>query len=143
MGIWQKVLEKISYQISKPSFDTWFKKTTAEFVEDALTVYSSSEFTIDWLKEKYSTLVAESVKEVTGEDYSIHFEVTEENEKLASIFPNAYFESSPNDTDSISRLERKIDRLEQKIQQLIDVKRLDERAEQLEERISKLEEQVK
>ncbi|GGP08191.1 DnaA N-terminal domain-containing protein [Oceanobacillus neutriphilus] len=143
MDIWQKVLEKINSQISKPSFNTWFKNTSAELEDDALTIYSSSAFTIDWLETNYSTLIIDTIKDVTGEDYSIHFEVTEENEKLTSIFPNAYFESSQNDTDSITRLERKIDRLEQRIEQLIDVKRLDERAEQLEERISKLEEQVK
>lgn len=143
MDIWKKVLEKISSQISKPSFNTWFKNTSAELEDDVLTIYSSNAFTIDWLETNYSTLITDAIKEVAGEDYSIRFEVTEENEKLASIFPNTYFESSQNDTDSISRLERKIDRLEQKIQQLIDVKRLDERAEQLEERISKLEEQVK
>ncbi|MFD1414916.1 DnaA N-terminal domain-containing protein [Oceanobacillus jeddahense] len=141
MEMWQNVLEKINAQLSKPSFDTWFKKTSVELKANTLTVYAPNAFTIDWLEEQYSELIANTVKEVTGEDYSLRFEVAEES--LTSVFPNAYFESSPNDTDKISRLERKIDLLEHKIQQLIDVKRLDEKAEQLEERISKLEEQVK
>ncbi|WP_152656609.1 DnaA N-terminal domain-containing protein [Oceanobacillus sp. CFH 90083] len=143
MDIWKKVLEKISVQISKPSFDTWFKKTSMELEEGVLTVYAPNEFTIDWLEDQYGILIANTVKEVTGEDYDIQFAETDTNAE--SIFQNTRLEpvSIQYDTDSISRLERKIDRLEQKVQQLIDIKRLDERAEQLEERIRKLEQNEK
>ncbi|GAA0315547.1 hypothetical protein GCM10008931_03780 [Oceanobacillus oncorhynchi subsp. oncorhynchi] len=141
MDIWGKVLEKLSSDLSKPSFDTWLKNTTVEWDEDELTVFAANEFTIDWLETQYSERIGEAVKEVTGEDYIICFAVEEKN--ADSIFSTTRLESFSYETDSISRLEAKIDRLEEKVQRLIDVKRLDERAALLEEKISKLEQQMK
>ncbi|CEI82858.1 Chromosomal replication initiator protein DnaA [Oceanobacillus oncorhynchi] len=66
MDIWGKVLEKLSSDLSKPSFDTWLKNTTVEWDEDELTVFAANEFTIDWLETQYSERIGEAVKEVTG-----------------------------------------------------------------------------
>ncbi|WP_080873611.1 DnaA N-terminal domain-containing protein [Oceanobacillus timonensis] len=141
MDIWQKVLEKLSWQLSKPSFDTWLKNTTVEWNEDELTVFAANTFTADWLEDQYSEWIGDAVKEVTGEDYIICFAVSEKD--ADSIFSDTRLQSFSYETDSISRLETKIDRLEEKVQQLIDVKRLDERATMLEEKIRELEEQMK
>ncbi|MFD1068038.1 DnaA N-terminal domain-containing protein [Oceanobacillus locisalsi] len=140
MDTWQNVLEKLSWQLSKPSFDTWLKNTTVEWNEDELTVLAANAFTMDWLESQYSELIGDMVKEVTGEDYIISFAVA--GKDADSIFANSRLESFSYETDSINRLETKIDQLEQKVQQLIDVKRLDERTALLEEKIRKLEQQM-
>lgn len=50
MELWSKVLNKISTQISRPSFDTWFKETTMEVENEIITVYGANEFARDCLK---------------------------------------------------------------------------------------------
>ena len=66
MEQWIQVLHLISQRISKPSFDTWLKDTTAEIKDDVVIVKTKNEFQADWLEERYKTIILESIKEVTG-----------------------------------------------------------------------------
>jgi transcriptional regulator with XRE-family HTH domain len=62
---WNNVLELIKKQISKPSFDTWFKYTSAEYDGLSLTVFSPTLFATEWLYNRYSTLITQALDEVT------------------------------------------------------------------------------
>ncbi|WP_394234189.1 DnaA N-terminal domain-containing protein [Niallia oryzisoli] len=78
MDLWTNVLHKISTKLSKPSFATWLKNTTADIRDDVITVKAHNEFQAMWIEERYSVLIAETVKEITGRTMDIRIYSTDE-----------------------------------------------------------------
>ncbi|NMD71176.1 hypothetical protein HHO41_12785 [Bacillus sp. DNRA2] len=122
MEQWKQVLHLISERISKPSFETWLKNTTAEIKDDVVIVKTKNEFQADWLEERYKTMMIETIKEVTG--HTMEVEITGQ-----TIQKNMEFQSSKELPKSafdelkglilaqqkkIQELEDRIARLEQK-----------------------------
>jgi transcriptional regulator with XRE-family HTH domain len=74
LDVWTKVLGKIESEISIPSFNTWFKSTKAEYEESTYVIYSPSNFTTEWLYQRYSKFIMQILEEITGEsDFKIEF----------------------------------------------------------------------
>ena len=48
--IWNKIKEKMQLTISRPSYETWVKETTARINEDSLIIYFENEFQQEWVK---------------------------------------------------------------------------------------------
>jgi hypothetical protein len=84
--LWSYVLKKIQPKISKPSYETWFKSTSAKLLDDdVLIVYGNNEFQTDWLQERYKELIFFTVKEVSGQTYEIEFSVRSDRSRSGSI----------------------------------------------------------
>ncbi|MFV9510298.1 chromosomal replication initiator protein DnaA [Tepidibacillus sp. LV47] len=74
--LWKKTLSIIEGKISKPSFETWLQSTQiSSLVNDQLTIIAPNEFARDWLESRYSTLIQETLYEVTGEHFEIKFTI--------------------------------------------------------------------
>jgi chromosomal replication initiation ATPase DnaA len=73
MEQWLQVLNMISQKIGKPSFETWFKNTTAEIKGDVVIVKAQNEFQLNWLEERYSKLILDVVEKVLGKTMKIAF----------------------------------------------------------------------
>ena len=72
--LWNKALTIIEGKISKPSFETWLQSTKASaLVNDQLTIIAPNEFARDWLESRYSSLIQQTLYEVTGETFTIKF----------------------------------------------------------------------
>ncbi|MEE6452432.1 chromosomal replication initiator protein DnaA [Gottfriedia acidiceleris] len=72
--LWSRVLAEIEKKISKPSFETWLKSTKAfSLKNDTLTIIAPNEFARDWLESKYSSLIMDTVLEITGAELEIKF----------------------------------------------------------------------
>lgn len=72
--LWNKALSHIEKKISKPSFDTWLKSTSAHSLDkDTLTIVAPNEFARDWLEQRYYDLISDSLFEITGEKLKIKF----------------------------------------------------------------------
>lgn len=72
--LWNEALKDIQKKLSKPSFDTWLKATTAYALEDdTLTITAPNEFARDWLESRYSSIIEDTIKELTGSVLSIKF----------------------------------------------------------------------
>lgn len=72
--LWDKALAHIQTRLSKPSFETWLKSTSATSLDDdALLIIAPNEFTRDWLESRYSDLILETLYEITGKHLSIKF----------------------------------------------------------------------
>ncbi|WP_339226085.1 DnaA N-terminal domain-containing protein [Oceanobacillus sp. FSL K6-2867] len=84
MGIWSEVLDIIKERISKPSFDTWFKKTSIEMKDDTITVYAPNEFGRDWIETQYNDLISEIVEAVTGKLYKFEYACIDKVTDLAN-----------------------------------------------------------
>nr|WP_285891247.1 chromosomal replication initiator protein DnaA [Paenibacillus pasadenensis] len=77
--MWQQVLSIIQTKLSKPSFDTWFKATKANFSDDGLLVVTApTTFAVEWLESRYTKLVRTTVSDYIGKSVDIRF-VIEEN----------------------------------------------------------------
>ncbi|WP_048601635.1 chromosomal replication initiator protein DnaA [Rubeoparvulum massiliense] len=79
--LWDSTLKAIEKKLSKPSYDTWLKSTEAvDLDEDTLIICAPNEFARDWLESRYSNLIMETVKEVTGQLFQVRFIVHSKEE---------------------------------------------------------------
>ncbi|MFC4778352.1 chromosomal replication initiator protein DnaA [Paenibacillus sp. GCM10023252] len=85
--LWQQVLSIIQTKLSKPSFDTWFKATKANFVDDSmLEVTAPTTFAVEWLESRYTKLIRSTLYEFLGRQVDIRFTI----EESKSTEPTAY-----------------------------------------------------
>jgi chromosomal replication initiator protein len=85
--LWNNTLSKVEKKISKPSFDTWLKSTTAHSLQgDTLTITAPNEFARDWLEERYSQLISGILYEITGENLAVKFVIPQnQNEEEINL----------------------------------------------------------
>ena len=87
--LWNSALKELEKKVSKPSFETWLKSTTAHTLkEDALTITAPNEFARDWLEYHYSELISETLYELTGEKLAIRLLFPKVRQKRTSISPS-------------------------------------------------------
>jgi len=71
---WQKTLDILKSELSKPSFETWLKTTkVVTRYDNTLVVAVPNEFAKDWLESRYVTLIKNSLHQVTGEELELEF----------------------------------------------------------------------
>ncbi|WP_262176640.1 DnaA N-terminal domain-containing protein [Saccharococcus sp. Marseille-Q5394] len=72
--LWDDVLSKVKQTISYPSYETWFKNTSAILLDDHhIGVACSNSFQVDWLQSHYRDTLLNILEEVTGEQVGIEF----------------------------------------------------------------------
>lgn len=116
---WEDVLENIKTKISKPSFETWIAKTTAEVEDDVVFVKAQNDFAADWLDSRYKTLIFDSIKEVLGHTMEVEIGIDKNRPLIWTpsedpSYPNAYEELK----SLIKAQQKKIDELEERIHHL-------------------------
>lgn len=113
--LWSDVLQSLKEQLSAPSYDTWLKDTEAHDVENGVfTVTAANEFQRDWLRERYSTLIEDTLKDLTGEEWTVSFIVKDRLNSRYSQYQNNERSHSLTMTDLLS----KIKSLEARVQDL-------------------------
>ncbi|MCL5291122.1 MAG: chromosomal replication initiator protein DnaA [Actinobacteria bacterium] len=71
-GIWEGALEVIQRQLNTPTFKTWFENTSPISIDDStLTISAPSPFAKDWLETRYSSLIADALRQVTGSPINV------------------------------------------------------------------------
>jgi chromosomal replication initiation ATPase DnaA len=127
MDFWSEALIKISKKISKPNFENWFLGTKAEINNEVIIVESKSEFTAEWLENRYKALIIETLKEVTGKSYEANFTYSEDVAKKESMMFSKDLNSNSygvlkglikEQIDMINKQQGKIEELEQRIRYL-------------------------
>lgn len=72
--LWDRALQYIQEKLSKPSYETWLKSTEAvDYRDQTLIIAAPNEFARDWLESRYSNLVRETLREVTGSIIGVKF----------------------------------------------------------------------
>jgi len=80
--LWQKVLNQLKTQLSKPTFEMWFKNTTViEDTEKSLKIGVPSEFARDWIQTRYFSLVNSTVNSIANNEIAIEYIVVEQDQK--------------------------------------------------------------
>ncbi|MFJ7737517.1 DnaA N-terminal domain-containing protein [Lysinibacillus sp. NPDC097287] len=120
--LWENVLHKIRENISKPSYETWFKSTKAELNENTLTIISPNSFARDWIENHYGHMISEIIKEIFEQSYEIIFvsatNVESVNIKNSSSKSDHTYDSMNTPTNQIKKQQEKINELEKRIQVL-------------------------
>jgi len=84
--LWQKGLTIIKKQVSPQIFNTWFKPLRLIGVNEAsLELEVPNRFFLEWLREHYTSLILETLKEVAKRDYSIMWRVGKEKENPLKV----------------------------------------------------------
>jgi chromosomal replication initiator protein len=72
--LWQKTLEKLKTELSKPSFETWFSSTRLFQIDgDTVVISVPNEFAKDWLESRYAPLIRSSIQSIIGHSIILNF----------------------------------------------------------------------
>lgn len=84
-GLWSQVLERLQLQLSRPTFETWIKTTTAEELADGkLTIRSPHPFGRKWIQKYYIRAMNQVVQEMLG--YPVEIQIRSTVEEGAEEF---------------------------------------------------------
>jgi chromosomal replication initiator protein len=97
--LWSKALGEIEKKISKPSYETWLKSTKAHTIKgDTLTITAPNEFARDWLESRYLHLIADTIYQLTGEEFLIKF-IIPQNQRDDEFVSNSPIKQINNNND--------------------------------------------
>lgn len=72
-NLWTQALERLQIQLSRPTFETWIKTTSAEELENnRLTIRTPHPFGRKWIQKYYIKTIADVVQEILGYPVEIH-----------------------------------------------------------------------
>jgi chromosomal replication initiation ATPase DnaA len=116
--VWNDALKEIKDQISKPSFETWFKATKPLSLEgNTFVLEVPHAFAADWLKSRYGKMIEEVLQKVTGNaEIKLKTAVgySEKEEKLI-------YDAVTSEVDALGKIEDRLDRIEKKLDELLEL----------------------
>jgi chromosomal replication initiator protein len=72
--IWGVALAELQIQVSKPNYETWLKDTKGiDFDDDRFLVSAPNAFVAEWLKNRFSSLIKNTLANVIGKIVEVHF----------------------------------------------------------------------
>lgn len=89
VDLWSRCLQNLEKDLSRQSFETWFKPTQAKVEDQKLKVVVPNEFFRDWIRDHYQTQIQRAVQEVHAEQLEISFEVGVSDPVAPSEAPSA------------------------------------------------------
>jgi chromosomal replication initiator protein len=109
--IWQAAQEELRFQLAKPSYETWLKNASLVGREkNAFKIGVPTKLAKDWLEDRYSAVIKETLSAIVSADVSVAFEVvpgqTEPAGRRGAALavadePPAEAEESPLDEESV------------------------------------------
>src|SRR5438046_10303815 len=70
--IWQAAQEELRFQLSKPSYETWLKNASLVGREkNAFKIGVPTKLPKDWLEDRYSAMIEETLSAVVAGDVSV------------------------------------------------------------------------
>jgi chromosomal replication initiator protein len=74
--IWQAAQEELRFQLSKPSYESWLKNASLVARErNAFKIGVPTKLAKDWLEDRYSAMIKETLSAIVSGDVSVSFEV--------------------------------------------------------------------
>jgi chromosomal replication initiator protein len=74
--IWQAAQEELRFQLSKPSYETWLKNAALLSLDNnAFRIGVPTKLAKDWLEDRYSALIKETLSAIMSREVSLAFEV--------------------------------------------------------------------
>src|SRR5881392_1873227 len=99
--IWQAAQEELRFQLSKPSYETWLKNASLVGREkNAFKIGVPTKLAKDWLEDRYSAMIKETLSAIVSGDVSVAFEVIPgQTEAAAGRSAVAVAEESPPEAE--------------------------------------------
>ncbi len=95
-------LKRTRKKVSKPSYETWLKSTTAHNLKkDVLTITAPNEFARDWLESHYSELISETLYDLTGAKLAIRFIIPQSQAEEEIDLPPSKPNSAQDDSNHL------------------------------------------
>jgi chromosomal replication initiator protein len=83
-NIWQAAQEEWKFQIAKPSYEAWLKNANLISLEgQTFHIGVPTKLAKDWLEDRYSAIIKETLSAIMSGDVELTFEVTREAQKNA------------------------------------------------------------
>jgi chromosomal replication initiator protein len=83
--IWQAAQEELRFQLSKPSYETWLKNASLVGREkNAFKIGVPTKLAKDWLEDRYSAMIKETLSAIVSGDVSVAFEVVQGQAETSS-----------------------------------------------------------
>ncbi|MEM7556157.1 MAG: chromosomal replication initiator protein DnaA [Cyanobacteria bacterium P01_A01_bin.84] len=77
-NLWDRVLERLKLELSRPTFETWIKTASAQSLENnCLTICTPNPFARNWLQKYYIKTIANVVQDVAGYPLEIYLTVAQ------------------------------------------------------------------
>ncbi len=78
-NIWQAAQEEWRFQIAKPSYEAWLKNANLLSLEGRkFHIGVPTKLAKDWLEDRYSAIIKETLSAIMADDVELTFEVTEQ-----------------------------------------------------------------
>ena len=82
--IWSQVQEELRFQLAKRTYDMWLKNTSVVSADGAtFRIGVPSKLAKDWLEDRFSGLIQETLQAVTGSEVDIDFVIAPSNHRPA------------------------------------------------------------
>lgn len=65
--LWQHCSERLQSELSTQHFNTWIRPLQAELEADTLILYAPNSYVIDWVKDKYLTMITHMLAEIAAD----------------------------------------------------------------------------
>jgi len=76
--IWQAAQEELRFQLSKPSYETWLKNASLVARDrNIFRIGVPTKLAKDWLEDRYSAVIKETLSAIVSGDVSVAFEVVQ------------------------------------------------------------------
>jgi chromosomal replication initiator protein len=99
--LWSEALASIEKKLSKPSYETWLKSTTAHSLQqDTLVITAPNEFARDWLESRYSGLISDILLDITGAELDVKF-IIPQNQLEDEIDYEKHTKKVPKDESNV------------------------------------------
>ncbi|HBB35422.1 MAG TPA: chromosomal replication initiator protein DnaA [Cyanobacteria bacterium UBA8803] len=115
--LWIQVLERLQLQLSRPTFETWIKTTSAQELENnCLVICTPNPFARNWLQKYYLKTIADVVQDILGQPVEIYLTVTagDDNSTIGDGDLSWSFPAIANTSESASNQQPKPTKLNPK-----------------------------
>ena len=101
--LWTECLVHIKKSVSEQAYDTWFDSLSIIGCDGSqLTLQVPNRFHYEWLEQKYSKVISDSVGKTFGQDLSVNYsvlvkkddDIKENVEKIENLIPKTFHRAS-------------------------------------------------
>ncbi|NPV27969.1 MAG: chromosomal replication initiator protein DnaA [Firmicutes bacterium] len=91
--IWNKTLQLLEDDFTKPSFETWMKSIKLIDVQGQTALISvPNSFARDWLESRYATLIKDKLQLLLGKSVQLSFIIPNTDEDISSTNSNKFYD---------------------------------------------------
>ncbi|MFZ7102987.1 MAG: chromosomal replication initiator protein DnaA [Peptococcaceae bacterium] len=107
--IWKETLQLLEKDLSKPSFETWFKATELiAYYDDYLIISTPNDFAKDWLQNRYIDLIKSKLQSLLNHPVNLKFVVEQQKDtELNKIEQNIARDNKHNEDYTGNKLNPK------------------------------------